>query len=326
MRIGVDVGRSAVKVYGDGVREVLPSGLVPGWPTRMAGEEADDILIEFEGERYVLSDDPGAVYELTERKVSTETALVLLAAVAVAASGTGEPDFWVTTGLPAAYAPVDARTLARRLQAIQEAAACRFIVRGREVAFRVRRIDFVREGDGLLHDYLSHAAQRPDQTVVVDIGHVTTNVNVYRGTRAVQVATLRTGGAEVYRRLAVELPLRDPRLHTLDESAVRRIVRAFERGQSPVVRGLDIDVPRTIREVAAAVWRQAILPQLDTYVVTARLADVVIVGGGGVCLFPVDLEGAHIPADPRMAQARGYHAIACRLAGSDVPAGVEAGP
>jgi len=322
--IGVDIGRSAIKVATGDRKILLPTGLVPGWMTHMGHPDEDSTpLIEAGGRRFTLLDAPSARYDLSEHKTGEITALALLAAVgAVLADAPAEPSHvLVVTGVPPALAAVDAPRLGETVaRLLAEGVTVRR--NDREVRLDPDRLTLwiFYEGDGIYHDYIAAHGSAPRRTFVVDLGHVITSVVPYiDGKRQeARAMSLSTGGLEVYLRLQREIPNRYD-LPIPDYTDVFYIVQDVleDRPDAGIRGGPDAaELRRLSAETAAAVWHDTLYPRLVAALGPIRSTDTLIVAGGGVALFPVreTLPHVYIPDDPRFAQARGYAAIAQKRA------------
>lgn len=324
--VGIDIGRSAIKICAPGLRRLLPTGLArvePGGPA-LPGR-ADHALrvavADPRGATWALTDAPGAAFDLSEHKTGELTALTLLAAAGVAREALGAPILAVT-GVPPALAREDARRLGEVVRTLLRE-GLEATVQDRTVRLTEAdvRIAVYYEGDGIYQDFVSAlGADAPRWVAVVDFGHVTTSVVEYVDGERLEsrIVSIPAGGHDVYQALRRELALRF-NLPIPDYAAVARLIRAVEEDAPPRAWGgpAPEEIHGLIAETAARVWQDRIRPELESALGRTRLiAEALVAAGGGARLFPVrEALGprAHIPDDPRFAQARGYAALAALL-------------
>ncbi len=332
--VGIDVGRSQVKVaWGTGPEgPVRTRGFVPvlhpGWLDRVTGTEAPEVLrLRVGGDFYEVAPGEGSVVELSPRKRSRLTALLLLAGVGQAMAEAEAREACVVTGLPAAWAKTDAEALRREVQAAL-AAGVEVWVGPRAVPLSrdAMRLAFVAEGDGILMEFLSSGPTRPGPTLVLDFGHATTNLVVYDGYARQRVRTLPVGGLRVYRRFFAEYL--NPRWGPFDRDVEQQVIDGLAtQGRIPHVGPFESPPPKgevqaALDRYAAEVWQTELRPQIVDNLSGGLYVENVVSAGGGVHLFPVReaYPDAHVLAEPRFAQVRGY----MRLAGRVFTSGVEA--
>jgi hypothetical protein len=332
MHVAVDIGRSAVKyaVRTDGgvhYGAFLPC-FAHGWPDAIPHTAADaaPLIRGRVGDLRFHISPFGEVVEIdvSPRKVSRPTALLLLAAAARAREETGaQPDgpIHVVTGLPVAFAQNDAPVLVQTLRSLLETGVEIFTRDDRPpVRLTIRDIDLdiVAEGDGIYIDHIHRTTDSASATAaVVDIGYTTTHVIHYEAFRRLSFRTIPIGARQVFEllfhhHLAPWGPWDDGLIHTAAEDLARlgRIrlpVRLVYHNPD------DETVARALREATETVWNRlhhAILSALPL-----GGAHTVIVAGGGAALFGVRERwpAVHVPPDPRWAQTRGYLALAEEL-------------
>lgn len=322
--IAVDLGRSLTKVLaGTGPEPEVRFGFLPVLSTSWtdvvlyAGPSDLPFLRGRLGDRLFEVGLSGELVDLSPRKASQETALVLAAAVALGLHALGLPPgpVEVITGVPPAFLG-DAEKLARQVHALTARSAGLEFLFGDGSVVRLSEwpmtVTVLAEGDGLFVHYLRSTAERPVSAVVLDLGHATTSVVWYQAGHRMAWRTEPFGGKDVFEALldrylnpgwgpfyAQDLP----RLfHLLAEGRPLRLLSPVAPPPEPG------EIQARLREEAARVW-QGLAVRLRSWL-SARAPDAVIAGGGGVWLFPVGelIAGAYIPPDPRYAQVLGYYA------------------
>jgi len=330
IRIGVDIGRSLVKIArpdpatGTPRTDGFPPAMVDGWQETIAplGGLADrdaPVMGRIGSWRFTVSPYGEMVRtDVSPRKVGRRTGALLLAAAArVLAETDGNGPVRIVTGLPVRYASVDAQALIETVgELLRE--GVEFRVGGKTVRLGTVDIAVIAEGDGLLVEY-ARLSGPPALAAVVDIGYVTTNVVTYTGYTRSGFRTIPLGGYHVFERYVREFleprwgpfPLETPHLVAEQWAASGRAAV-----WSPARGGPSEEEARAALAEAVDAVRSALLDEvLVALPIGAGQTVPLILGGGGVDLFRIagDFPTAWVPPAPRFAQARGYLRVAEEL-------------
>lgn len=327
MRYGVDVGRSGVKVKSEWSKVFLPPLIGRAqeaqWPmTAEPKREANGdgisrvkmLRLSYQGTQWILGDEQhrmgySCVYPMEVTKADAATRLLALGGVA--ACGVC-PIAEICCGLPLSMFRDEMPRMLELLCGEHSIG-----VGDAEHPMRVKAM-VVPEGFGVLVTAATSSEGTVDldtlrkPTVVVDLGHRTTQLGLFRGVRLAPLGfVLPRAMGEVYEKV-------------LQESVDRRLKMPFSptthalMGQDLlsegrlVVNGLTVTweecLPK-LREAAKAIWPEvrAVIQRTLAGVVYER----VVVGGGGVHLLADELRGLFgdqvVVVEDRYAQADGYY-------------------
>lgn len=333
MQYGIDVGRSGVKVASHGSRIFLPSIMSPATADRWAlvadhrratevhgVRRFQSLILSYNGGRWLIGDEQqrmgySCVNPMGVTKADPMTRLLIFGGIA--ATGIGEVAE-ICVGLPTAMFDTE---LPRMLELMR--VEHRFGLDGVEQPVKVKTL-IVPEGLGLLvwscrsEDEGIHLPTLKQSTVVVDFGHRTTQLNLFRAIRLAPVGfTLNQAMGQVFEtvfREAVDEQLKMPFSPAMHGVMAQDLIW----DGSITVNGLRIKyaemIPR-LQEEARKVW-----PEIRAAIGRA-LAGVmyerIVAGGGGVHLLEDELRNffgsAVLLVRDRYAQAEGYaHCLTIR--------------
>lgn len=326
MGCGIDVGRSGVKAVAGSRRLFLPAMAVPVPDHLSRDREGRQLLVEetdgllrirraevgYQGQRVVLGDELERLghrshFEMDVTKATSLTRLLLLAAAALLGESGGSD---ICVGLPVVMFEAQRQRLRALLTGTHDI----------EFEGAVRSLTLtglvVPEGLGLLLTAASDGerldvAQARRSTVVLDFGHRTTQVAIFRGMLLSPASTaLHIAGTEIFERVlvkAVDEPLgrpHDPATHALmaQDLCLDGRVTVY-----PLTLTLEELMPQ-LKAQAATVW-QRMWGEISR-ALTGVLYERVVAGGGGATLFHeqlVDTFGERLVLLPdRFGQAEGY--------------------
>jgi hypothetical protein len=332
MYVGIDIGRSAVKAVGPRTTWVGPTGLLVGRLTRgpialleteeaAQTEETEDVTIETAGRTWTLTDWGGATYDLSPHKTREGTAIALLGALGallIAEKATeGEDAIIVATGLPAALMEPDAQPLGRLvIGLVREGVTVRWKGRTVRIPRRLRLLVYA-EGDGI-YEAARREGLAGTESLVLDMGHVTTNIVEYRrGGERARAFSLPKGGADVFRGFGNALARRGGplmsygQIHWLVPQMFAGLITRIDLGD-----GREADPREIFREAARDFFIRDLWPEVQAILGNYAAFGNVVIAGGGAEIFPVGevLPQARVMPEPRLAQARGYAMLAARYA------------
>jgi hypothetical protein len=333
MQYGIDVGRSGVKVTSHGSRIFLPSMISPatadGWAlvadrrrvTEVNGvRRFQSLILSYNGERWMIGDEQqrmgySCVNPMGVTKADPMTRLLIIGGLA--ATGIGEVAE-ICVGLPTAMFDTESPRMLELMRGEH-----RFGVDGVEQLVKVKTL-IVPEGLGLLvwscrseHEGI-HLPTLKQSTVVVDFGHRTTQLSLFRGIRLAPIGfTLNQAMGQVFEsvfREAVDEQLKMPFSPAMHGVMAQDLIW----NGSVTVNGLHIQyagIVPSLQAEARKVW-----PEIRAAIGRA-LAGVmyerVVAGGGGVHLLEDELReffGSEVLlVTDRYAQAAGYaHCLTIR--------------
>lgn len=326
MRYGVDVGRSGVKVASNGSRIFLPSiiGQAPagGWglvAERKRSTETNGVrrihalMLSYNGERWLIGDEQqrmgySCANPMEVTKADPITRLLIFGGVAAAGI---EDVAEICVGLPAAMFESELPHMLELMRGDH-----RFGADGAERQVKVKTL-IVPEGLGFLvwtcrvGDGEIHLPTLKRSTVVIDFGHRTTQLSLFRGIRLAPVGfTLNQAMGQVFETVFKEVV--DNRLKMPFSPAMHAMMgQDVIWNGSVTVNGLNVssvEVMPRLHEQARKLW-----PEVRAAIGRA-LAGVmyerVVAGGGGVHLLGDELReffGSELLlVTDRYAQAEGY--------------------
>jgi len=332
MFAGIDIGRSAIKAVGPRATWIGPTGLLAGHPSRgpiapletgkTKTTETDEVLIKIGQQTWTLTDWGGATYDLSPHKTREGTALALLGAlgallIAENTPETTEDKITIATGLPAALMEADAQPLGQQVsRLVREGVTVSWKGQTVHIPQRFRLLVFA-EGDGIWK-----AAQKEGiaetEGLVIDMGHVTTNIVEYRRSgERIRAFSIPKGGADVFRKFSNTIARKGGPL--MGYGRTQWLVKEMLAGRITHIDtedGHHVDLREIFRESAQDFFSRELLPEVLAILGDYAAFGLLISAGGGAEIFPIQnaLPRARVLPEPRLAQARGYALLAAEYA------------
>ena len=321
IKIGIDIGYSAVKVRGNGVRATFPS--VVGTPdrSRFSLSADDSVVIEKNGQFFLVGQAAIEQSRFTHRRedrawiTSEEYSILMLAAFSEVVS---EPvnEVVIVTGLPAAFYESDKEEL--RSKFIGTHTVARDGRRSQQVNVRECRVIPQHFGT-VLHAALNDKGEIASVPIstgrvgVIDIGGKTTGLlSVYRMSEVSrETASVNVGGWDVVRQmrnwLTTNCPNLDLRDHEIANAIANRRISYY---------GKVVDLTEPVGEVGANLAEQIIATATQLWSSAAKLDTILITGGGATLLgesITSKMQQAVVIDDPVEANVNGYWKFAIRV-------------
>jgi plasmid segregation protein ParM len=323
MKVGIDIGYSAVKVRSDIVRTTFPSAVGTPEKARFSvhgSSSAMTLDLPDLGKWLVGS---GAVEQSRmikrredRRWIRSDEYYALMVGALVTLSEQLTPKLIVVTGLPVAFYS-DREELRSRFLAGEH----RVTMEGRSTqSFEITECRVVPQPFGaLLNECLNDegdiaVAELAESKVgVIDCGGKTTNLlSVHRlAERVRETASVNLGGWDIVRAIRMVLQDETPELDLRDHEIVNAII-----GGSIQYFDETIDLEKQIRQVVTPMAEQVIAEASQLWDGGAGLSQILITGGSALILGKFLLEHfkhAYIVKDPVFANVNGFYKFAQRL-------------
>lgn len=310
--LGIDLGFGRVKVAGQGFRVSFPAVVAePGADSEPSG------MVEYGGERFLVG--APALLEKHHRyparadKILTrDEQAKFRVALALAARHYDTDLFRVVTGLPPAHykEPAYRTQLQDQMTGVFE-----FAYEGRLYGVHVAGVTVDPQAGAAMFDHLVHddggviLPERLDQRyVVVDIGHLSSDIALMHGRKAARgaksITSVERAVWTVYEECAQLLRQKFRLAKTAAE------IDAAYRGDGIRLNGELIPLPDLIRQAAVPVAR-SLVTDILRHAGDIREWDVVLLVGGGAGLFYQTLaqelgRPVMVPPQPEYANACGY--------------------
>lgn len=310
--LGIDLGFGRVKVAGPGFRTSFPAVVAePGADTEPAG------LVEFNGERLLVG--APALLEKHHRyaaradKILTQDEQAKFrVALALAAHHYDTDLFRVVTGLPPAHykEPAYRTQLQDQMTGVFE-----FAYEGRLYGVHVSGVTVDPQAGAAMFDHLVHddgeviLPERLDQRfVVVDIGHLSSDIALMHGRKAARGAKSITSVERAVWTVYEECAQLLRQKYRLTKTAAE--IDAAYRGDGIRINGEALPLAELVQQAAFPVAR-SLVTDILRHAGDIREWDVVLLVGGGASLFEPTLtrelgRRVVVSSQPEYANAAGY--------------------
>jgi plasmid segregation protein ParM len=323
MKVGIDIGYSAVKVRSNIIRSTFPS--VVGTPERarfsVHGSSSAMILDIPDTGKYLVGSGAVEQSRMIKRRedrqwIYSQEYYTLMIAAMVTLSEQLTPKLSVVTGLPVAFYS-DREELRRRFQAGEH----RVTMDGRSTqSFEILECRVVPQPFGaLLNEVLddegniADAALAEGKVGVIDCGGKTTNLlSVHRlAERVRETASVNMGGWDIVRAIRMVLQEEVPELDLRDHEIINAVINGHVE-----YYGKTHDLEKQIDAIVVPMAEQVIAEASQMWNGGANLSQILITGGSALLLGKFLLkhfQHAYIVEDPVFGNVNGFYKFAQRL-------------
>lgn len=181
MKLGIDVGYSHTKVFGEGIEFSFKSTIEEG-----SLDIGNSLVVEFEGKTYTIGEENGLYANEINKMHSINFKVCLYTAIAKAMKNKTTEDIQLVTGLPAQYYQAQKEELIKELQGKK----ITITLNDSPKRFNITDVIIFPQSAGVL---LLNPEKLVGDVCIVDIGGFTVDLSYFNGKKLRKLHTLELG-------------------------------------------------------------------------------------------------------------------------------------